>query len=42
MQKRRKTMGEDVRLHEQMVDEIIAERRKSAEAVDDRRTCWPR
>src|SRR5246127_5254402 len=37
MQKRRKTMGEDVDFMNRMVDEIIAERRKSAEAIDDKK-----
>lgn len=35
MQKRRKTLAEDVAFMNRMVDEIIAERRKSAEAADD-------
>ncbi|OAF03517.1 NADPH--cytochrome reductase [Bradyrhizobium centrolobii] len=37
MQKRRKTLTEDVAFMNKMVDEIIAERRKSAEAVDDKK-----
>lgn len=37
MQKRRKTMGEDVAFMNKMVDEIIAERRKNADAVDDKK-----
>ncbi len=37
MQKRRKTMAEDVAFMNKMVDEIIAERRKSADAVDDKK-----
>src|SRR5439155_10054225 len=35
MQRRRKTLVEDVDFMNKMVDEIIAERRKSAEASDD-------
>jgi cytochrome P450 / NADPH-cytochrome P450 reductase len=37
MQKRRKTLHEDVAFMNKMVDEIIAERRKSAEAIDDKK-----
>ena len=37
MQKRRKTLAEDVAFMNKMVDEIIAERRKSAEATDDKK-----
>src|SRR5579872_7021621 len=37
MQKRRKTLGEDVAFMNKMVDEIIAERRKSAEGIDDKK-----
>ncbi len=37
MQKRRKTMAEDVAFMNKMVDEIIAERRKGADAVDDKK-----
>ncbi|WP_369725417.1 bifunctional cytochrome P450/NADPH--P450 reductase [Bradyrhizobium sp. LLZ17] len=37
MQKRRRTMSEDVDFMNRMVDEIIAERRKGAEAVDDKK-----
>jgi cytochrome P450/NADPH-cytochrome P450 reductase len=37
MQKRRKTLGEDVAFMNKMVDEIIAERRKSAEVADDKK-----
>src|SRR4051812_40082878 len=37
MQKRRKTMAEDVDFMNKMVDEIIAERRKGADAVDDKK-----
>ncbi|MGY4331230.1 cytochrome P450/flavodoxin [Bradyrhizobium sp. LB7.2] len=37
MQKRRKTMGEDVAFMNKMVDEIIAERRKNADAIDDKK-----
>src|ERR1700759_2525605 len=37
MQKRRKTLAEDVAFMNKMVDEIIAERRKSADAVDDKK-----
>jgi cytochrome P450/NADPH-cytochrome P450 reductase len=37
MQKRRKTLGDDVAFMNRMVDEIIAERRKSAEAADDKK-----
>ena len=37
MQKRRKTLGEDVDFMNRMVDEIIAERRKSAEGIDDKK-----
>ncbi|WP_426412705.1 bifunctional cytochrome P450/NADPH--P450 reductase [Bradyrhizobium ganzhouense] len=37
MQKRRKTLGEDVDFMNKMVDEIIAERRKSAEGIDDKK-----
>ncbi|MGY4291098.1 cytochrome P450/flavodoxin [Bradyrhizobium sp. LM2.7] len=37
MQKRRKTMAEDVAFMNAMVDDIIAERRKGAEAIDDKK-----
>ncbi|UPK33376.1 cytochrome P450 [Bradyrhizobium sp. 186] len=37
MQKRRKTLVEDVDFMNKMVDEIIAERRKGAEAIDDKK-----
>src|SRR5437588_7758210 len=37
MQKPRKTMGEDVDFMNRMVDEIIAERRKGSDAVDDKK-----
>src|SRR6476620_6771603 len=37
MQKRRKTLAEDVAFMNRMVDEIIAERRKSAEGIDDKK-----
>jgi cytochrome P450/NADPH-cytochrome P450 reductase len=37
MQKRRKTLADDVAFMNKMVDEIIAERRKSAEAADDKK-----
>jgi cytochrome P450/NADPH-cytochrome P450 reductase len=37
MQKRRKTLHEDVAFMNKMVDEIIAERRRSAEAIDDKK-----
>ena len=37
MQKRRKTLGEDVAFMNKMVDEIIAERRKSAEVADNKK-----
>src|SRR6478736_2223734 len=37
MQKRRKTMAEDVDFMNKMVDEIIAERRKGGEATDDKK-----
>ncbi|MGY3360623.1 cytochrome P450 [Bradyrhizobium sp. GM0.4] len=37
MQKRRKTMAEDVDFMNRMVDEIIAERRKGGEATDDKK-----
>src|SRR5512147_1197423 len=37
MQKRRKTMAEDVAFMNKMVDEIIAERRKNADATDDKK-----
>src|SRR5947209_5534359 len=37
MQKRRRTMSEDVDFMNRMVDEIIAERRKGADAVDDKK-----
>ncbi|MHC2409014.1 cytochrome P450 [Bradyrhizobium diazoefficiens] len=37
MQKRRKTLAEDVAFMNKMVDEIIAERRKSAEGIDDKK-----
>src|SRR3569832_665456 len=37
MQKRRKTMGEDVAFMNKMFDEIIAERRKNADSVDDKK-----
>lgn len=37
MQKRRKTLDEDVAFMNKMVDEIIAERRKSAEGIDDKK-----
>src|SRR3954454_20143837 len=37
MQKRRKTMGEDVAFMNKMVDEIVAERRKNADAIDDKK-----
>src|ERR1700759_4016320 len=37
MQKRRKTMGDDVDFMNKMVDEIIAERRKSAGGIDDKK-----
>jgi cytochrome P450/NADPH-cytochrome P450 reductase len=37
MQKRRKTLAEDVAFMNKMVDEIIAERRKSADAIDDKK-----
>ncbi|MFT4116343.1 bifunctional cytochrome P450/NADPH--P450 reductase [Bradyrhizobium sp.] len=37
MQKRRKTLADDVAFMNRMVDEIIAERRKSAEAIDDKK-----
>src|SRR3989440_6943254 len=37
MQKRRRTMSEDVDFMNRMVDEIIAERRKSADVVEDKK-----
>jgi cytochrome P450/NADPH-cytochrome P450 reductase len=37
MQKRRKTLVEDVAFMNRMVDEIIAERRKAAEGADDKK-----
>src|SRR3954451_5129617 len=37
MQKRRKTMGEDVAFMNRMVDEIIAERRANADVVEDKK-----
>jgi cytochrome P450/NADPH-cytochrome P450 reductase len=37
MQKRRKTLVEDVAFMNKMVDEIIAERRKIAEGIDDKK-----
>lgn len=37
MQKRRKTLAEDVAFMNKMVDEIIAERRKNADAIDDKK-----
>jgi cytochrome P450 / NADPH-cytochrome P450 reductase len=37
MQKRRKTLAEDVAFMNKMVDEIIAERRKGAESSDDKK-----
>src|ERR1700746_2600397 len=37
MQKRRKTLAEDVAFMNRMVDEIVAERRRSAAATDDRK-----
>ncbi len=37
MQKRRKTLAQDVAFMNKMVDEIIAERRKSAEGIDDKK-----
>src|ERR1700759_2485070 len=37
MQKRRKTLGEDVAFMNKMVDEIIAERRKSTDGSDDKK-----
>ncbi|MGY8661864.1 cytochrome P450 [Bradyrhizobium sp. UFLA05-109] len=37
MQKRRKTLAEDVAFMNKMVDEIIVERRKSAEGSDDKK-----
>src|SRR6478672_6525548 len=37
MQKRRKTLAEDVAFMNRMVDEIIAERRKGGEATDDKK-----
>src|SRR5215471_9509963 len=37
MQKRRKTLAEDVAFMNKMVDEIIAERRKSSEGIDDKK-----